>query len=72
MSSFDDLQLSVVWQKVCEQINDRSADQYGGFVTYDEAHTFHEDARLCALAAENGDERALRYMVKFMELRMKS
>lgn len=64
---------AMLWLQACELSTGIPFDRNTHWFTGDDPSlNVQDDFEACALAAEQGDERAKHYMAKFMELRMKS
>lgn len=63
---------ALLWSRVCATSAGSLSDRNTFWFTGDDPSLgVQDDLEACALAAKRGDERAQRYMAKFMELRMK-
>lgn len=59
-----------LWHGACSAMEDRSAHEDGWYATNERAVGSESDYALALKEAQEGDERAQRYIAKFMELRM--
>lgn len=68
----DDQRLADIWTEVRKAVGDTTRHASKFYSSFEEAPGIRNEVELCARDAEAGNERAQRYMLKFLELRMRS